>query len=204
MHAINDSGKGDYYGNKAHPFIKRVVDNLPAGRILLAGETAGQYAAYAAEAGWEVHAVGFTPEDQQKTLALATEKEVEVAFTLYKAGADFCQGLIFDAAVLLFLQLPPQARQDFHQDVIRCLKPDGGNLFLLAYSENQPSGTTAPLPKIRYQEKDLVADFSSLQIDLLQEQEEELPGSDQKVRLIHLTAVRNKEHDSKDSVSFSL
>lgn len=204
MSLISDSGKSDYYGNEAHPYIKRVVDNLPAGRLLLAGETAGHHAAYAAEAGWKVHAIGFKPEDEQKTLALAKEKEVSVDFDLYQPGAVLCQGKEFDAAILLFVHLPAQARRAFHQDVIKCLQPQGGNLYLLAYSEEQPAGSMAKIPQIRYCEADLVDDFRQLQIDLLQEEEEQLPDSDQKIRLIHLTAVKNQQAESKDSVSFKL
>lgn len=204
MHSINDSGKGRYWGDEPHPFLKRVLDRLPAGRLLLAGETAGSHAVYAAEAGWEVHAVGFKPEDQETTLQLAKEKEENIHFTLYQEGASICEGLEFDAVVLLFVQLPPQLRSSFHRAICRCLKTDGGNLFLLAYSEEQPPQTHARLPEVRYRETDLVQDFKGLQIDLLQHQEEKLPDTDEKINLIHLTAVRNSEHDGSDAVSFSL
>lgn len=204
MYAISDSGKGYYYGNEPHPYIKRVVDSLPAGRLLLAGETAGHHAAYAAEAGWEVHAVGFRPEDEQMTKKLASDKGVKVSFSLYRPGASLCEGLAFEAVILLFVHLPADVRQTFHQDLVRCLKPDGGNLYLLAYSEQQPANTTAKVPQIRYNEADLVNDFRHLQIDLLQEEEEKLPDSGQKVRLIHLTAVKNEEQESKDTISFKL
>ncbi len=204
MHTISDSGKGRYHGHEPHPFIKRVVDNLPVGRLLLTGETAGHHAAYAADAGWEVHAVGFKPQDQHETLRLAEEKGLELTISLYEPGTSFCKDLAFDAAILLFVHLPSAVRQSFHQDVVSCLKPDGGNLYLLAYSENQPAGTRAKLPEVRYREADLVEDFKGLQIDLLQEEEEKLPDSNEKVSLIHLTGVRNSEPHSRDSISFSL
>lgn len=204
MHSIKDSGKGGYWGQEPHPFLKRVIDHLPAGRLLLAGETAGSHAVYAAEAGWEVHAIGFKAEDRERTLRLAKEYEEKVAFSVYEPGAPLCRGEEFDAAILLLVQLPDNVRAGFHQAVTRCLKPDGGNLYLLAYSEKQPSNTAARLPEVRYREADLVKDFKGLQIDLLQEKEETLPHSDEKINLIHLTAIRNSQRDSRDSVSFSL
>lgn len=204
MHHISKSGKGRYHGDEPHPYIKRVVDSLPAGRLLLTGETAGHHAAYATEAGWEVYAVGFQPEDQQQTQALAREKEIDIHFQLYQPGAPFCQGISFDAAILLFVHLPDEVRQTFHRDVVRCLKSDGGNLYLLAYSENQPAGTAAKLPDIRYNKSMLLDDFKSLQIDLLQEETEKQPDSGEKVSLLTLTAVHNSEHDSRDEVVISL
>ncbi|WP_225000167.1 hypothetical protein [Cesiribacter sp. SM1] len=205
MSIFSNSGNKEHTGHEPHPFFKRVIDRLPPGRLLLLSESANRYAVYAAEAGWEVHAVGFSENDQEKTLALADQaQEKNVTFSLYQPNAPLCQGLEFDAAVLMYAQLPPDTRRSFHQAVINCLKPDGGNLYLLAYSENQPKNTTAYLPDIRYREADLVEDFKGLQIDLLQENEETLPGTDQKVSLIHLTAVRNTENDSSDSVSFSV
>lgn len=204
MHNISTSGKGRYHGDEPHPYIKRVVDRLPAGRLLLTGETAGHHAAYAVEAGWEVYAVGFRPEDQQQSQALAREKKIDIHFQLYQPGTRFCQGLSFDAAILLFVHLPQEVRQTFHQDVVRCLKPDGGNLYLIAYSENQPEGTAARLPDIRYNQAMLMEDFKDLQIDLLQEETEKQPDSGEKVKLINLTAVRNSEHDSRDEVTITL
>ena len=95
-------------------------------------------------------------------------------------------------------------RRAFHRDVTSCLKPDGGNLYLLAYSENQPAGTTAKLPEIGYSQAALMEDFKDLQIDMVQEETEEQPDSGEKVNLIRLTAVRNSEYDNRDSISFSL
>ena len=205
MSLFSNPGKSDQYGKDPHPYFKRVIDNLPAGRLLLPGETAGRYAVYAAEIGWEVHAIGFSEADREKTMAFAREEhEKNISYSLYDPNTSLCQGIKFDAAVLMFVQLPPSLRRSFHRSVINCLKPDGGNLYLLAYSEEQPTSTTAPLPDIRYREADLLEDFKGLQIDLLQEQEEKLPDSDEKVQLIHLTAVRNEQHDSGDSVSFSV
>lgn len=207
MHSISNSGKADSWGGgqEVHPYLKRVIDHLPAGRLLLAGETSGVHALYAAEIGWEVHAVGFNAQDKAQSLALAKQEEEKISFDIYEKGAPLCSGLQFDAAILLMVQLPPALRTHFHQAVTNCLKPDGGKLYLLAYSEQQPQNTHAQLPEIRYREADLVQDFKGLQIDLLQEKEEELPGSGEKVRLIHLTAVRNsQQEDSSDTVSFSL
>ncbi|AHM61325.1 SAM-dependent methyltransferase [Flammeovirgaceae bacterium 311] len=205
MSIFNKSGSTEQHGNEPHPFFKRVVDRLPPGRLLLLSESVNRYAVYAAEAGWRVHAIGFSKDDQERTLALADQAhEKNISFSLYQPNTPFCQGLEFDAAVLMYAQLPPDIRRSFHQAVVNCLKPDGGNLYLLAYSENQPENTTAYLPDVRYRKADLMEDFTGLQIDLLQEEEETLPDTDQKVSLIHLTAVRNSEYDGSDSVSFSV
>lgn len=203
---MSRSGKGVSWGRgqEVHPYLKRVLDHLPAGKLLLAGETAGAHAVYAAEVGWEVHAIGFEAQSQHETLQRAKEENEKLSFSLYQEGKPLCRGEVFDAAVLLFVQLPERLRSNFHKAVVSCLKPDGGNLYLLAYSHEQPAGSQAPLPEVLYDERDLVKDFSSLQIDLLQEEEETLPDSKEKVRLVHLTAVRNQAHDSSDTLSFSI
>lgn len=205
MHTISDSGKADYYGKDPHPFFKRVVDNLPAGKLLLVGEVAGQHALYASEAGWEVHAVGFKHEDRIHTLATAMENDANVSFSVYAPGEPLCNDNTFDAVIMMFVHLPEASRHQFHQALVRCLQPGGGNLYLLAYSKKQPAGTTASLPDIRYQKAELLQDFQALEVDLLQEEEEELPESGEKIRLIHFSAVRTKkDQDDTDSVSFSL
>jgi hypothetical protein len=203
MSIFSKSDHSEQNSNEPHPFFRRVIDRLPAGRLLLLSESASRYAVYAAEAGWEVHAIGFSEDDRDRTLSLADETdEKDISFSLYQPNAPLCQGLKFDAAILMYAQLPSNTRRSFHQAVINCLKPDGGNLYLLAYSDNQPKNTTAYLPDVLYRKEDLMNDFKGLQIDLLQEEEESLPDNDQKVSLIHLTAVRISQQDGSDSVSF--
>ncbi|EMR02620.1 hypothetical protein [Cesiribacter andamanensis] len=203
MPTVSDSGKADYYGLDPHPFFKRVIDRLPAGRLLLVGEVAGRYATYATEAGWQVHTLVFDAEDKQRTDAQLRQEQSDSTSSLYQAGQPLCPGQEFDAAILLFVQLPQEARRPLHHALIECLSPQGGNLYLLAYSQNQPQGTRAPMPQIRYSEKELVDDFKGLQIDLLQEEEEKIPATKELVKLLQLSAVRNLHHSS-DSVSLSL
>jgi cyclopropane fatty-acyl-phospholipid synthase-like methyltransferase len=204
MPTVSDSGKADYFGPDPHPFFKRVIDRLPAGRLLLTGEVEGHYATYATEAGWKVHTVVFDEEDRQRTEAQIREAGANISTSMYRAGEALCSGEEFDAVVMMFVHLPQEVRRSFHQQVIECLKPVGGNLFLLAYSQKQPEGTLAQLPDIRLTKTELMEDFGQLQIDLLQEEVDKIPHSDQEVNLLHLTAVRNQAPQSRDSVTIPL
>ena len=203
----NEQYKSDdyYFGQEPNEFFKTFIDSLPAGKLLLPGAGEGRNAVYAAEAGWEVDAFDLSPQGREKALRFAREKEVEIRYSLQDARNFKVEKDYYDVVAILFLQLPPEDRQRFHQQIIQCLKPDGGNLYLLALSENEPniSGNTSS-PTTPYSVKELANDFKALQIDLLQEEEVELnegKGLQGKVKIIKLMAIRPLQEQESDRIT---
>lgn len=165
-----------FFGSEPNEFFKTFIDRLPPGRILLPGAGEGRNAVYAAEAGWEVDAFDFSPRAREKALRLAQEKDTNIGYSLQDARNFNCRKDYYDVVAIIFMQLPPEERRKFHQEIIRCLKPDGGNLYLLGFSKNssEGAGNTSSLNRYSYTVNELANDFNELQIDLLQEEETEL------------------------------
>ena len=195
-----------YFGTEPNQFFRTFIDSLPPGRILLPGAGEGRHAVYAAEAGWEVDAFDFSPLGREKALRLAKEKEVDIHYSLQEAPDVDCKEGYYDVVAILFLHLPPTERRAFHQKMVQCLKPNGGNLYLLAFSDEPQASTPeggAESP-VFYSQKELMQDFRELQIDLLQEEEvqlEEGRGHRGKARVVKLTAIRRQRTDESDRLT---
>ncbi len=195
-----------YFGTSPNEFFRTFIDSQPAGKILLPGAGEGRNAVYAAEAGWEVDAFDFSAPAREKALRLAKEKGVEINYSLQKAATLDCKKDYYDVIAVLFLHLPPAERTEFHHKIVQCLKVRGGNLYLLAFSEEQqmPNRQGEMENTGFYSKKELLKDFHGLQIDLLQEEEIDLQegrGHQGKVRVLKLTAVRRQQEDESDTLT---
>lgn len=204
----NKQYKSDEYlfGNEPNEFFRTFIDSLPPGKILLPGAGEGRNAVYAADAGWEVDAFDFSPIAREKALRFALDKGVDIHYSLQDARKFNCRKDYYDVVAIIFLQLPPEERRAFHREIIRCLKPNGGNLYLLGFSKNhQPSGgSSSPGDSFLYSQKELLNDFKDLQIDLLQENEVELnegKGHQGKAHIIKLTALRRPHEEESDRLT---
>lgn len=195
-----------YFGNEPNGFFKTFIDRLPAGKLLLPGAGEGRNAVYAAEAGWEVDAFDFSPQGREKALRLAMEKDTEIRYSLQDARDFNCRKDYYDVVAIIFLQLPPEDRRKFHHEIIRCLKPDGGNLYLLGFSKSnlRASEGQAPPDHFPYSVNELTSDFKELQIDLLQEEEAELNegnGHQGTAGIIKLMAIRRLKEQESDRLT---
>lgn len=191
-----------YFGTSPNEFFRTFIDSLPVGKILLPGAGEGRNAVYAADAGWEVDAFDFSPIAREKALRLARDKGVDIHYSLQEAAQARCKKDYYDVVSIIFLHLPPAERREFHRRIVECLKPNGGNLYLLAFSEGPAASTPdgESDPPVYYSKKELMQDFHGLQIDLLQEEEVELQegqGHQGKARVVKLMAIRRQhEHES--------
>lgn len=191
-----------YFGTSPNEFFRTFIDSLPVGKILLPGAGEGRNAVYAAEAGWAVDAFDFSPVAREKALRLAKDKDVDIHYSLQDATQVKCKKDYYDVVAIIFLHLPPAERKEFHHKIVQCLKPNGGNLYLLAFSEEPQAATPhgGSEPPVYYSTKELMQDFQGLQIDLLQEEEVELQegrGHQGTTRAVKLMAIRRQhEHES--------
>lgn len=190
------------YGTEPNEFFRTFIDSLPAGKILLPGAGEGRNAVYAAEAGWEVDAFDISARAREKALRLAKENDVTIQYSLQDLNRLDCKKGYYDVVALIFLHLPPAERKEFHKQISECLKNDGGNLYLIAFSREQLNYTSGGPQdeEYLYTREMLMEDFSELQIDLLQEEEVDLSegeGHKGPASVIKMKALKiNVEEDS--------
>ena len=195
-----------FFGKEPNEFFRTFIDSLPPGKILLPGAGEGRNAVYAADAGWEVDAFDFSPTAREKALRFAREKEVDLRYSLQDARNFNCRKDYYDVVAIIFLQLPQEDRRKFHQEIVRCLKPDGGNLYFLGFSQkHQNINSTSTFDSATlYTQNELINDFKELQIDLLQEEEVELNegiGHSGNAHLIKLSALRHPHENESDRIT---
>ena len=151
------------YGKNPNEFLKRNLDSLPKGKILICAAGEGRDAIYAAKLGWEVIAFDQSVVGREKALALAKENKVEITYLIGDALTIELNESSFDAIASIFLHLPPELRTKFHQRAINWLKPNG--VFILeGFSKNQ-LGNNSGGPKDLdwlFSKEELAEDFSSL------------------------------------------
>lgn len=123
------------YGKEPNKYFKQFIDSHKPGSILLPAEGQGRNAVYAATKGWQVDAFDFSEVAQEKALAFALQKNVEINFEI-KSIEDFKADKKYDAAALLYVHLPEKIRQQFHKEVYDSIKP-GGYLVLEAFTKEQ-------------------------------------------------------------------
>jgi SAM-dependent methyltransferase len=153
-----------HYGDEANRYLKLMLDNRPAGKILLPADGEGRNAVYAAKQGWEVYAFDQSPVAQQKALALAEQEDVEIDFQIADAW-DYEAPLKFDAIALIYAHFPADLRKHFHQKVKASLKT-GGEIWLEAFSPGQLAYTSGgPKNKAMLYTPEMISeDFKDLQI----------------------------------------
>lgn len=195
-----------YYGTEPNEFFRTFIDSRPPGKLLLPGAGEGRNAVYAADAGWEVDAFDFSPVAREKALRLAKEHDVDLHYSLQDARHFNCRKNYYDVVAIIFLQLPAEDRQKFHQQIVECLNPEGGNLYLIAFSrdEKHPDVNDLPDQDLSYSKKDLLQDFKGLHVDLLQEEEVKLdegPGHQGKAKVVKITAIRRQLEQESDKIS---
>lgn len=168
--------EGFAYGEEPNRHLRKQLDRVPPGSLLLPAEGEGRNAVWAATRGWEVLAFDTSTVGRDKALATARRKGVEIAYEL-RSVAEPTHDLEarFDAVGLVFMHLPAEVRRMAHQRVARCLRP-GGTLILEAFSTEQlKRGTGGPRDlELLYTTTHLEEDFAALEIHTLENCDVEL------------------------------
>jgi len=123
------------YGWRPNSFFKLFIDMHKPGTLLLPAEGEGRNALYAARKGWQVDAFDFSKIARQKALEKAAMEGVQINYEIRNIE-DFTAGKQYDAVGLIFVHLPPNLRQSFHQEIYKSIKP-GGFLVLEAFAKEQ-------------------------------------------------------------------
>ena len=157
-------GSDYHYGSAENRFLKLMLDNRPAGKILLPADGEGRNAVYAAIQGWEVYAFDQSPVAREKALALAAQEGVEIDFQIADAW-DYEAPFKFDAIALIFAHFPADLRKHFHSNASHWLKT-AGEIWLEAFAPGQLAYASGG-PKneaMLYTPEMISEDFKDLQI----------------------------------------
>ena len=157
------------YGIEPNLFFKNYIDRAYPDTLLLPGEGEGRNAIYAARKGWEVDAFDFSNVAMQKALALAEKENLSISY-LEKRIEKFSADKKYALIASLYIHLEESVRKVFHQKLIDSLE-EGGTIILEAFSKkhaNFQSGGPRGIIMM-YSIDDLLSDFDSLNIILLEE-----------------------------------
>lgn len=124
------------YGTEPNVFFKSQLDSLQAGKLLMPAEGEGRNAVYAATLGWETTAFDSSISGREKAMKLASEKGVNITYRIEDAREVSFPEASFDAIGLIYVHLPPDFRQLFHQRILSWLKP-GGHIILEGFGKDQ-------------------------------------------------------------------
>lgn len=157
-------GSKEYaYGIEPNQFLKEKIKSLKPGKILFPAEGEGRNAVYTATLGFEVVAFDPSNEGQTKALQLASQHQVNIDYQIASYDSISFEENSFDVAVMIFAHMPAHLRKDYHQKLLKFLKP-GGTLLLEGFSKEQIDRDTGGPREITmlFSEEELRADFNSL------------------------------------------
>ncbi len=169
------SSEGFAYGTEPNQFLKNQLQHLNPGKMLLPGEGEGRNAVYAAQLGWNVHAIDSSSVAAKKAVELSNSRNVMIQYTVTDINEIVYSENHFDCIAIIFLHLPPETRVSFHTRMLGFLKP-GGTLLLEAFSKQQLKKNTGGPNNFNmlYSKEELHADFSSASKFVIEEAEVKL------------------------------
>lgn len=124
------------YGKEPNQFLAENINNLPKGKLLFPAEGEGRNAVFAAQLGYEVFAFDTSSTAKNKALELTKIHKVSIHYQVGMLSDLYYSESSFDGIVLIYAHVPKETRKDFHQQLIRLLKP-GGVVLFEAFSKEQ-------------------------------------------------------------------
>ena len=123
------------YGISPNQYLKAQLDQLPAGKVLLAAEGEGRNAVYAAIQGWTVSAFDISIEGKNKAMQLAKANETHIDYKVGPLTELNYQVGEFDVVALIYAHFPPSIRSEYHSHLSSLVKK-GGKIILEAFGKN--------------------------------------------------------------------
>lgn len=124
------------YGLAPNVFLKKELDHLPAGRILLPSEGQGRNAIYAAQLGWTVDAFDYSAVGKEVALRHAAEAGVSINYKVQDINDFMALPDTYDVIGLSYVHVHVRERLRFYEQLTKSLKV-GGHVFFEAFSKNQ-------------------------------------------------------------------
>ncbi len=173
-------GQEEYiYGKAPNAFFKQEINKLNPGTILLPAEGEGRNAVYAANMGWQVHALDMSEAGKKKAIQLASEAGVNIQYEICNLESCSIPKNEFDAIAIIFAHFPSKTRRLVYRKLAGALKP-GGILLLETFSKKQLgklSGGPRNIDMLNSMDE-LLADFATLNMRSVFEQTVELNEGD--------------------------
>lgn len=168
------------YGETPNLFLKEQLDKLNPGVILFPAEGEGRNAVYAATKDWKVFAFDQSKEGRKKAMLLADKKGVHIDYLVDDYNNLPYATNQFDAIALIYAHFPSNLKSIIHKHLIPFLKPGGTVIFEafskshLEYNSKNPQVGGPKDIDMLFNQKELETDFSSFDIQLMEECEIEL------------------------------
>lgn len=170
------AGEAFAFGTEPNVWLESVADRLkPRSRILALGEGEGRNAVWLAQQGHRVEAVDASSVGLAKARRLAEERGVTLTTTVADLAEYRPEVAAYDAAILVFLHLPPALRAAVHGLAEAALVP-GGFVILQAFTPRQLAFTSGGprQAEMLYDAETLRGDFPGVTWEALREEELEL------------------------------
>lgn len=168
------------YGKLPNQYFRQQLDSLTEGSILLPADGEGRNSVYAASQGWQATAFDISDAGREKALALAAEQGVSLEYLVGNlADLEFPENS-FDAIALIFAHFPAPLKAEFHQKLIKYLKPGGTLIFEafsvdhLKYSAVNPEAGGPKNPEMLFSTDEVAKLFTGFETLELRQQETEL------------------------------
>ncbi len=174
-------GKEEFaYGTEPNNFLKAQLPLFEKGNILFPAEGEGRNAVFAAQLGWQVSAFDLSMEGKKKADLLAKTNQVSIDYQVGEFDEIRFKNEQFDAIALIYAHFSAETKSIYHQKLSTYLK-QGGIVIFEAFSKSHLKYNTGnPAvggPKdlgMLFSIEEIKADFSNLEVILLEETEVEL------------------------------
>jgi SAM-dependent methyltransferase len=147
-------------------WVEEVASELPAGTALDLAAGEGRNALWLVEQGWRATAVDFSGVALERAGRIAAERLGDTAGRLRTVTADvtrYADEDVYDLVLVVYLQLPADARRDALRAAAQRVAPGGRLLVVAHHSDNPAEGVGGPPhPAVLYTEQDVVADVEGL------------------------------------------
>lgn len=165
------------YGDTPNEFFKEQIDKLEPGRILLPADGEGRNGVYAATKNWEVQAFDISKSGKQKADELARLKSVDISFNLGPLESQSYKANSFDVIALIFAHFPSSLKDNYHENFVKLLKPDGRIIFEAFSKDHLKLSVKNPRvggPKdkdILYSIEEIKKYFKGFQVEIIKQEE---------------------------------
>lgn len=169
---MNSSGWDERYSGhelvwSANPnqWVEQATAELPAGRVLDLAGGEGRNALWLADRGWTGTVVDFSQVALDRAGALASERFGAATGRLVTVRADLLsyqpEPASFDLVLVVYLQLPPEARRAVLGMAATAVAPGGRLLVVAHHPANLTAGVGGPQNRlVLYTSQDVAADIA--------------------------------------------
>lgn len=160
------SGEQLVWGAPPNRFVEAEFAHRTPGRALDLAAGEGRNAVWLAERGWQVAAVDFSAVAIDRGRQMAHERGVTVDWAVADLRDYMPDEAAFDAALVVYLHIPPAERATILARAVRALVP-GGFLFVVGHDEtNLRDGIGGPQdPAILYTPRAITAEVPGIRIE---------------------------------------